>query len=288
MKKETNHALYQLIRDYMNAMGTSHTTLVALDTYMDAIERIKCQETAFMDHLTELNNVICNTEPKVIPLVHLIEEFNEEMQPYKGSSLETAKQKAVSILRQKRERFESDTRKVTENCVKNIAADDFIIAHSPTGYIRDAFIYAYVELKRKFRVLILKNNFLRTKNLVNALEQHQIPHLLIPEYNLSHFLQHTNKLFIGAVSVTSDKRAVTGIGTANVVSLCRWHRVPVYLFVETIKVSHKALPDQNIYREEQDQAETDFTFHMTTFSHDFIELQMVDHLITEKGETDLP
>ena len=88
--------------------------------------------------------------------------------------------------------------------------------------------------------------------------------------------------------MTADKRAVTGIGTANVVSLCRWHHVPVYLFVETIKMSHKALPDQHIYREEQDQAETDFTFHMTTFSHDFIELQMVDHLITEKGEVDLP
>ena len=288
MKTETNHALYQLIRDYMNAMGTSHTTLVALDTYMDAIGRIKCPEAAFMDHLMELNNVICNTEPKVVPLVHLIEEFKTEMQSCRDRSLEEAKQRAVAILRQKRERFESDTRKVTENCVQNIAPDDFIIAHSSTGYIRNAFIYAHVELKRKFRVLILKNNFLRTKNLVGALEQHQIPHLVIPEYNLSHFLQHTNRLFIGAVSVTADKQAVTGIGTANVVSLCRWHRVPVYLFVETIKFSHKALPDQHIYKEEQDHAETDFTFHMTTFSHDFIGLQMVDHLITEKGEAKLP
>ena len=137
-------------------------------------------------------------------------------------SLETAKQKAVAILQQKRERFESDTRKVTENCVEHIASDDFIIVHSPTGYIRNAFIYAHVEMKRKFRVLILKNNFQRTKNLVSALERHQsIPHLVIPEYNLSHFLQHTNKLFIGAVSVTVDRQAVTGIGTANVVSLCR-------------------------------------------------------------------
>ena len=177
MKTERNHALYQLIRDYMNAMGTSHTTLVALNTYIDAIGRIKCPETAFMDHLMELNNVICNTEPKVIPLVHLIEEFETEMGFYKDSSLETAKQRAVTILQQKRDRFESDTREVTENCVKNIAPDDFIIAHSPTGYIRNAFIYAHVELKRKFRVLILKNNFLRTKNLVGALEQHQIPHL---------------------------------------------------------------------------------------------------------------
>jgi len=286
MRTESNHTLYHLIRDYMQAMGTSRTTLVALSSYINAIHRIKCPDKDFMTYVMELNDVIRRTEPKVIPLVHLIEEFEAEMQPYKDSSLETARQQAVEILERKRERFESDTRNVTEYCMASIAAEDFIIAHSPTGYIRNAFVRAHTELKRPFKVLILKNDFIRTRELISALEQHHISHVVIPEYNLSHFLKRTNKLFIAAVSVTADKKAVTGIGTANVVGLCRWHHVPVYLFVETIKFSHKALPDQHIHSEELDKVEADFTFHMTTFSHDFIDLEMVDHLITEKGETE--
>ena len=126
------------------------------------------------------------------------------------------------------------------------------------------------------------------KVLVNDLECHQVDHVLIPEYNLSHYLKSAHKLFIGAVLVTSDNQAVTGSGTANVVSLCHWYHVPVYLFAESIKFTPKSLPDQLIYYEEQDKTEVDFNFHLKTFSHDFIDLAMVDHIITEMGEITRP
>jgi translation initiation factor 2B subunit (eIF-2B alpha/beta/delta family) len=143
-------------------------------------------------------------------------------------------------------------------------------------------------LKREFKVLVLKHDFIRTKTLVNDLERHQVDYILIPEYDLSHYLKSASKLFIGAVSVTSDNQAVTGSGSANVVSLCHGYHVPVYLFVESIKFSHKALADQFIYNEQQDKTEADFTFHIKTFSHDFIDLAMVDYIITEMGEVERP
>jgi translation initiation factor eIF-2B subunit alpha len=79
MKTETNQTLNHLIRDYIYAMGTSRTTLAALNSYIDAIGRIKCPDKAFMAFVKELNGVIRRTEPKVIPLVHLIEEFETEI-----------------------------------------------------------------------------------------------------------------------------------------------------------------------------------------------------------------
>ena len=166
-----------------------------------------------------------------------------------------------------------------------IAPKDFIIAHSPTGYLRDAFVRAFSELKRRFNVLILKKRFLyRTRELISALKENGVPHQVIPEYNLSQFLHRVNKLFITAVSVTSDNHAVMGIGTSNVVGLCRWHHVPVYLYVERLKFTRIPMPDQQIHMEEEDRLEEGFTFHMTTYSHDTINLEMVDHLITEEGE----
>jgi translation initiation factor 2B subunit (eIF-2B alpha/beta/delta family) len=203
-------------------------------------------------------------------------------------SLEADKKRAVEILTQELKRFETATAKVTVHCMNCIVPGDLIIAHSSTAYIRDALVRAHKELKREFKVLVLKHDFMRTKALVADLGPHQVDHVLIPEYNLSHYLRSAHKLFIGAVSVTSDNQAVTGIGTANVVSLCHWYHVPVYLFAESIKFTPKSLPDQLIYYEEQDKTEEDFKFQLKTFSHDFIDLTMVDHLITEMGEIARP
>jgi len=285
MNTTSNHAtLYNLIRDYMDAMGTSRTTLVALKSYIDAVKRLKCPGDDFKRLLLELNTVIKNTEPKVIPLVHLIEAFESEMATHFSADVQTAKARAMEILGQKLKQFEADTEKLTQQCMQCIAPQDFIITHSPTAYIRDAFARAHTELKRRFKVLALKQDFLRTRELVRLLEQNQVEHHVIPEYNLSHYLGVVNKLFIGAVSISADKKAITGIGTANVVSLCHAHQIPVYLFIESIKFAHTPLPNQNIYREQKEKKEADFTFRMTTFSHDFIDLKMIDFLITEKGE----
>ena len=284
METDIAKTLYPLIRNYMSAMGTSRTTVVALKSYMDAIRRLKCTESEFWPLLMELNKVIRRTEPIVVPLLHLVEEFEVELQSHLNKGLEKAKVRAIEILEGKLKRFEKDTQKVTEQCVSHIAPGDFIAVHSPTAYISNAFIQAREEFNKSFQVLVLKQDFHRTKDLVNALVEHQVDYLLIPEHNLSHYLDEASKLFISAVTITSDGKAITGLGTANVVSICHSGRVPIYLFAESLKFSHKPLQDQNIFKEKTHRREKDYDFQITAFSHDYVNLNMVDHLISEKGE----
>ncbi|RJQ86382.1 MAG: hypothetical protein C4519_02050 [Desulfobacteraceae bacterium] len=285
METNVHQTLYPLVRDYMNAMGTSRTTLVAIKSYIDAVQRLKCTPAEFKPLLLELNAVIRSTEPTVVPLVHIIEEFEAEMQPFFDKGLDAAKAKATEILGSKLKRFEADTQQLTQCCTDFIEQGDFIVVHSPTGYIRNAFVRAHTELKKAFQVLILKQDFHRTKDLVSTLGEHKVKYLLIPEHNLSHYLEQADKLFISAVTITADGKAVTGPGTANVVSICHAYKVPVYLFAESIKFSHRSLPDQCIHKEECYRVEGDYYFQITAFSHDFVDLKMVDHLVTEKGET---
>ena len=285
MNTSADHAtLYSLIRNYMDVMGASRTTLVALKSYMDAVLRLRCENADFGRRLQELNTVIKNTQPKVMPLVHLIEEFEAELAPSLKGEAAADKNRAIDILSRKLKLFEADTARLTANCVHCIEAGDFIIAHSPTDYTRKAFVDAHIDKRRKFKVLVLKQDFIRTKQLVATLEEYAIEHLVIPEYNLSHYLDEVNKLFISAVSISADRKAVTGVGTANVAGLCHVRRIPIYLFVESIKFAHTSLPEQRIYKEEQEKVEEDYTFRMTTFSHDIVDLSQVDHIITEKGE----
>ena len=79
MNTQGNQSLYRLIRSYMADMGTSRTTLVALKSYIDAIGRLRCDAAGFTPMLARLNAVIKATEPRVIPLVHLVEAFEAEM-----------------------------------------------------------------------------------------------------------------------------------------------------------------------------------------------------------------
>ena len=284
MNTPDNQSIYTLIRSYMSDMGTSRTTAVALKSYIDAVKRLKCEAADFKPMLARLNDVIKNTEPRVIPLVHLVETFEAEMAAGTDLPLEAAKQRAMDLLNRIRVQFQDATARVTANCLTCIAPGDLIIAHLLPPYIREALVRARTELGHAFKVLVVKQDFVRTRELVDDLKTHHIDHLLIPEYNLSHYLKGSAKFFTGAVSVTPDNQAVTPVGTANMVGLCHWYRVPVYLFIESIKFAHKPLADQRIYSEAQVKTEADVTFHMATFSHDFIDLAMIDHIFTEKGE----
>ena len=284
MSTQGNQSLYRLIRSYMSDMGTSRTTVTALKSYIDALGRLRCDAADFKPMLAKLNAVIKDTEPRVIPLVHLIEAFEAEMAAQGDLPLEAAKQRAMDLLNQKRVQFQDATARVTANCMTCIAPGDLIIAHLLPAHIREALVRARTELARSFEVVVVKHDFVRTRELIDELNAHQIDHHVIPEYNLSHYLRSPAKLFTGAVSVTSDDQAITPVGTANMVGLCHWYHVPVYLFVESIKVAHKALADQHIYSEAQVKTEADVIFHMETFSHDFIDLAMIDHIFTETGE----
>ena len=287
MKKSANQTLYQLIRTYMDTVGTSQTTLVALKSYIHAVRRLTCTEDQFKPLILELNGVIRDTEPKVVSLLHLIEAFESEMQPYFDADLETARTKAIEILTGKLDAFEADTKRLTEACTAAVNDGDFIIVHSPTAYIRNGLVRAHVHSNRRFKVLVLKQDFFRTKDLVNALQLHGLDYRLIPEHNLSHYLEKAKKVFISAVTVTADHKALTGPGTANVVGICHANHVPVYLFAESLKFSHTPLHEQHIHKARNQHLEGGFAFELTAFSHDFVDLAMVEHIITEKGESDM-
>ena len=81
MNPTETEILYKLIREHEEVMGVSRTTMVSLQSYRQALQKLKSSDAqAFQDSVTELNAVIKNTEPKIIPLTHLIEEFETELQ----------------------------------------------------------------------------------------------------------------------------------------------------------------------------------------------------------------
>jgi hypothetical protein len=92
------------------------------------------------------------------------------------------------------------------------------------------------------------------------------------------------KLFIGAVAVTPDRNVVASAGTAGIVSQCHIGRIPVYLFVNSLKFSHQSSQDQHIHRKEGAETRDGLTYSLTTYSHSLVALQLIDHVVTGTGE----
>ena len=165
-----------------------------------------------------------------------------------------------------------------------IEGGDVIIAHSPSLAVRNALSSAHTDLHRRFRVIVLEQHFIRIKQLIRDLTANSIEHLVIPEYNLSHFLDLANKLFLGATSVTPDRKVIATVGSANIVGLCHLNRIPVYLLINSLKFAHQSVAGQKIFKVDQKQAKENLTYMQTTFSHDMVDFNLIDHVITEEGE----
>jgi translation initiation factor 2B subunit (eIF-2B alpha/beta/delta family) len=143
---------------------------------------------------------------------------------------------------------------------------------------------AKVVHNRDFEVLVLKQDLVKTKPLINALRKAGIAYTVVPEYTLEHHIEKATKLFLGAVSIADDRVAVCAAGTANIVSLCHMNHLPVCLFVSSLKISHQPASNQRIHKKEETRSQNNFTYCITTHSHSLVSLEMIDHFVTELGE----
>ena len=79
MKKEDREILCSLIRDHEDTVGSSRVTMMAIKAFIESIKQVRCSVQEARELYSELSGAIKNTEPKVIPLIHLIEEFETEI-----------------------------------------------------------------------------------------------------------------------------------------------------------------------------------------------------------------
>ncbi len=284
MNKQDRKILYSLFREHGNNLGISKATLVALRAIIESMKELTCTRSDFTKCYGELAEAIKNTEPKIIPLIHILEQFEIEIKKYLGSDIEVIKNRAIGIILKKIKLMESNIQNIVKHGRKYVLDNDVIIVLSPSPVITSILVQAKNKLNRKFRVIVLQQNIVRTKQLVSALKDTNIEYLMIPEYNLSHYLEEATKQFIGAVTVTKDQKILAQVGTANAVSLSHLHNTTVYLFACTLHFSHHLSTDQLIYKKDVTMKQNNFNYCLTTHSHDIVDLKLVDHVITEFGE----
>jgi translation initiation factor 2B subunit (eIF-2B alpha/beta/delta family) len=288
MKEKDKDILYKLFRDHEDVRGSSGMAMLALRSFIESIKEVRCTASEIKPLITELCDAIKHTEPRIVPLIHLIKAFEKEMEGHYGDDLQTTKNDAVKILEEKHDLLRSKVDQVIEHGVNLVEDGDTIVVHTASSDVVNMLIRAKESKKKRFKLIILKQDLVKTKLLIKTLSKAKLDLLVVPEYSLSHYIEKTNKLFIGAVSVTPDAKVVAAIGTANIVGLCHINQVPVYLFANSLKFSYHPSSSQRIHTKTVATSQDDVSYMFTTHSHDIVSLKLIDHLVTEDGCMEKP
>jgi translation initiation factor eIF-2B subunit alpha len=286
MKKQDREILCSLIRDHEDAVGSSRVTMMAIKAFIESIKQVRCSVEEVRKLYSELSLAIKNTEPKVIPLIHLIEEFEKEIGESPDGTIDEIKDRAIRILESKHQKIKTKIGKLIEYGLTCISEGDVIIVHTIGYDVKNMLKLASQVLHKSFKVIVLKQDPSKTRRLIKFLEAADIDMEIIPEYSLGHYLEQGNKVFMGALSITEDMKVVSAVGSANVVSLCHLNHLPVYLFANTLKFSHRPSSQQRIHRKVESKTHGDVSFKLITHSHDTVDLKHVDFLVTETGIKD--
>jgi len=288
MSNNDQLVLDALFRDIVKFYSSSQTSIITLNAITAAITELECPTEDFKMELTTVCDIIKNSRPRMFPIDNLIILLEKELQEkdyFSDKDIDARKTAVTKIIESLEERLNNDMNELANQGVKHIEDGDHIILHS----VEEGAELLLPEAKRmgkNFEVLILRQDFVKTKQVINILDTAGIKYTVVPEWDLIHFFDKVNKLFIGAYALTVDGKFVSDSGTSNIVSECHIHKLPVYLFAPTLEITNTFSRDQNIYLKDESVSESGSDYNLISHSSDIVSLDLVDHIITEKGAID--
>ena len=282
MSNIEQHTIDKLFRDLIRVYSTSATSMIGLDSIQTAIEELVCKDSDLATEIRKLSDAVKHTQPRMFPLDNLMLILDKKIQSLLNEN-QLTKESVAKVLNTFKIRLASDMNALVKTSLEWIEDDDFIVIHS----IEENIEHLIPEAKKRgvnFKILVLKQDIVTTGKILNILNNNQIKYEVIPEYDLVHYFDKITKLFIGTQALTNDNYLICDPGTSNIVSECHIHNIPIVLFLKTLKFSHYPSADQNIrknsYKDEYNGVEYSFSIH----SNDIIKLELISHIITEKGE----
>jgi len=288
MSNNDQLVLDALFRDIVKFYSSSQTSIITLNAITAAITELECPTEDFKMELTTVCDIIKNSRPRMFPIDNLIILLEKELQEnnyFSDKDIDARKTAVTKIIESLEERLNNDMNELATQGVKHIEDGDHIILHS----VEEGAELLLPEAKRmgkNFEVLILRQDLVKTKQVINILDTAGIKYTVVPEWDLIHFFDKVNKLFIGAYALTVDGKFVSDSGTSNIVSECHIHKLPVYLFAPTLEITNTFSRDQNIYLKDESVNESGSDYNLISHSSDIVSLDLVDHIITEHGAID--
>lgn len=275
-----------LFRDIVKFRSSSQTSLVTLHAIIKSVESLECDDDMFPAQIKEVCSIITNSQPRMFPIDNLIFLLEKELKKndyFREKGLTVMKSATIEIIEDLIERLKFDLRELANQGREHIDDGDFIVLHAVEEPV-ELLLPEARKMGKEFEVLILRQESVKTDRIIKIMERNNIKFTVIPEWDLIHHFDKVTKLFIGAYAITSDGKFVSDSGTSNIVSECHIHQLPIYLFSPILEITSTISDDQNIFLKEEPKYASGTDYTLISHSCDLVSLDLVDHIITDKGE----
>ena len=281
---EDRETLNELLLYHSHTIGAARLTPLALDALIEAFRELKPSKAGLPVLFQEVREAIRDSRPKPIPLIRLLRLFEREFLPFVETvDFDEQRSIAIRILEEKKAIYLQKRDLVTLQGLKHLEDGDSIIVHSAGSVVTNILIEASNQQDTNFMVFVLQHDPVRTPQVAGALEEAGIPNIIVPVHDLCHYQGQANKIFVGALTITPDRKVVAPVGTANVLSICHVVGVKSYLFANTLHYSLGIARTQQIDRTDFEFLEPESRFSVTSHSHDLVDLRLIDTIVNEYG-----
>jgi ribose 1,5-bisphosphate isomerase len=279
------------IRQMRGGTIVTHAALTALRSA--ALKSKASSPQEFFTELEENSRYLTKIRAASIPLANGLRQVVCEAQraTQGGSDVEKLKRIVSDATTTFDRKLEESIKEIAEIGARRLKDGDVIMTHSYSSSVIAILTRAHQQGK-KLRVFVTETRpELEGRDVVRELAAEGIDTTLIIDSAVSHFIEKSDKVLVGAEAVAANGAIVNKIGTATIAAVAHGARVRVYAAASTYKFSPETMLGELIEIEERDPAYVLDDPEMRKLSNitvrnpafDVTSPQDIDLIITERG-----
>jgi ribose 1,5-bisphosphate isomerase len=274
--------------------GGTIVTRAALMALRSAAQGSKASSPGeFFSELEENTRYLTKIRAASIPLSNSLRHVVSEAQNAitRGSNVQELKQVVAEAATTFDRKLEESIKEIADIGARRLKDGDVIMTHSYSSSVLAILKTAHQQGK-SLKVFVTETRpELEGRDVACELAENGINTTLIIDSAVSHFIEKSDKVIVGAEAVAANGAIVNKIGTATIAAVAHGARVRVYAAASTFKFSPETMLGELIEIEERDPADVledpemrklpNITVRNPAF--DVTSPQDIDLIITERG-----
>lgn len=280
----------KLLRELEAEIGMNDVDVLVLKKLIISIEAFKAKDIAdFFNQYQELQSILYNTEPKYGILRYQLGELNKKIieivNKKKKSDVKKCKKKIINIIKKLITESKKQQRLILQNAEKINVEGKTILIHDQSHTVQNVLKH-YKKMRKKFGVIIAEQEYEKTHSNIEFLHKHKIPFRVVPAYMLSHLHDEVDMVFFGGLTLKDTMVFVMSTGTHGIVTEFNLAKVPIYMFINTLKFSLWESQERIgvfMQHHKRKHAIKDIEYNRIKYSHDRVPTEFFKKVITNEG-----
>lgn len=277
--------LSDLFRKTEADLGTHEFCILVLEALKNALLQycIKADHD-FVQQFMKIFDLVKGTSPRY---AILIDSFYRFLEYYEIEGKNQSTEELIKEIERIKISYKLETKKLIDIAQSIDIEGKNILIHDHSHSVQRTLEF-FAQKHKKFQIIIAEQDMEKTEDNIVFFHKLGVPYKVVPSYMLSHIDETIDMVFAGGVTFQADHQFVMDPGSKSIISHFFLEKKPVYVFLTTSKFSLWPIAGRQstIYSKQHRRKHhilQEIEFERLKFSHDRVPLNLISHVVTEKG-----